>query len=103
MRHFLSITALCVFCMISSAQEKIWTLGAGLENWKALYRLKCTPGTDGLHLTQIGYDSAIQFSPLRLDPAKLNVVEITYKATGIRPRTNGQIYFKDAVEFQNGK
>lgn len=95
MRHFLSITALCVFCMISSAQEKVWTLGAGLENWKALYRLKCTPGTDGLHLTQIGYDSAIQFSPLRLDPAKLNVVEITYKATGIRPRTNGQIYYKN--------
>ncbi len=97
MKILFSTFVFCMLAVVCAGKEVVWKTGGGLENWKALYRLKCVPAKEGLRLTSIGNDSAIRCGNLQLDPQRLNVVEITYRARGIRSRTHGQIYYENTL------
>ena len=104
MKVFLSIIIFAFAFFCADAVEVQWSRGSGLENWKALYRLKCAPVSEGLRLHSIGSDSSIVCEGLKLNPQNLNAVEITYKAAGIRRRTHGQIYFaNDRGRFSDAR
>lgn len=104
MKVFLSIVIFAFAFFCADAVEVQWSRGSGLENWKALYRLKCAPVSEGLRLHSIGSDSSIVCEGLKLNPQNLNAVEITYKAAGIRRRTHGQIYFaNDRGRFSDAR
>ena len=93
MRYLIIYLLVAVFLL--PAAEIQWHAGNGLENWKGLFRLKCEYKHDLLVLTSIGYDSAIWCDQVRIDSEKLNTLEITYRATGIRAKTTGQLYYKN--------
>ena len=97
MRYLIIYLLVAVFLL--PAAEIQWHAGNGLENWKGLFRLKCEYKQDLLVLTSIGYDSAIWCDQVRIDSEKLNTLEITYRATGIRAKTTGQLYYKNDRGF----
>lgn len=89
---------ICMYCTVMvSAADLCWEGSNSLSQWKAAYRIVCTPSDAGIKLTGIGRDAAIILAGQQINPQKINALEIKYRASGTRHTTHGQLYFSNSL------
>ena len=85
--------AAAFFCLLTSGEEVLYNAGNYFGGFQVPRRLENRIENGLLVLRITGRDSGIINPEVNLNPKRMTILEIRYRATGIPEKTTGQLYF----------